>query len=432
MRVANRILLSLIACLFYLSLFTLSLFFSSAAQADTFDFTLTNGGVAARLVNDQSRKTSLAPTPLLGLKKEPEGLVDPQYAAIEIGPKDHKATFLVILEEQEGKEPRLFVDANGDGDLTNDPPVTLTKVPYTSYDGKKLTRMEWAAVLQVPYENKTVPMRIILRRSDPQDPNYSVLQDQLLYICDYMREGTLKLAGVDYKAVLIDLITCGDFRGNFSKAFPGTVLLIDVNHNGKFEERGESYSIDKPFNIRGTTYKLNVLDAAGSRVEVVKSTFSVPEILPPPDLKVGKQALPFTYKTLDGKTVHFPNDYKGKLVLLYFWGDWCPKCAHELPNLKRAYAKYHPRGVEILGVCIELTTKVGPKQVSAFTKANQMPWMQIFDGVKGELATLYFVKETPTPLLVDGDTGKILATHDDLVGPPLAKTLERNITKKKH
>ena len=44
----------------------------------------------------------------------------PLYGEIKIGPKESPATCLVVLDEPDGKPSRLFIDTNGNCDLTDD------------------------------------------------------------------------------------------------------------------------------------------------------------------------------------------------------------------------------------------------------------------------------------------------------------------------
>ena len=46
-------------------------------------------------------------------------------------------------------------------------------------------------------------------------------------------------------------------------------------------------------------------------------------------LKEGDKAADFTGKKFSGGTFNL-TDHKGKVVMLLFWGSWCPPCRHEL------------------------------------------------------------------------------------------------------
>ncbi len=50
---------------------------------------------------------------------------------------------------------------------------------------------------------------------------------------------------------------------------------------------------------------------------------------------------------------------RGKLVLLNLWAAWSPASAKELPELVAIYEKFSPRGLVVLGVCLDEAPAAG-------------------------------------------------------------------------
>ena len=47
-------------------------------------------------------------------------------------------------------------------------------------------------------------------------------------------------------------------------------------------------------------------------------------------------------------------DLRGKCVLVEFWGYWCGPCVHRMPQTFEVYDKYHDKGLEVIGVHVDL------------------------------------------------------------------------------
>ena len=53
------------------------------------------------------------------------------------------------------------------------------------------------------------------------------------------------------------------------------------------------------------------------------------------------------------------SDLKGKVVVVDFWATWCGPCVGEMPNMKKLYAEYKPKGVEFIGVSLDQPESAG-------------------------------------------------------------------------
>lgn len=105
----------------------------------------------------------------------------------------------------------------------------------------------------------------------------------------------------------------------------------------------------------------------------------------------------FTLQDMDGEE-HALSDFRGKVVMLNFWGTWCPPCRREMPSLERLYRKYKDRGLTVVAV----NQWEDPDLVFEFTgHLSPAPTFSILFDRESRIAEQYNVKGLPTTFLLD-------------------------------
>jgi thiol-disulfide isomerase/thioredoxin len=109
--------------------------------------------------------------------------------------------------------------------------------------------------------------------------------------------------------------------------------------------------------------------------------------------------------TVEGPTLSGQNfssaQWAGKVILVDFWATWCPQCIAEMPKVRKLFADYHDKGLEVLGV----NNDSSGEDVKKFLAQNpDMPWPQLYDQ-KGTgwnpIAVSYGIQRLPAMYLID-------------------------------
>ncbi len=136
---------------------------------------------------------------------------------------------------------------------------------------------------------------------------------------------------------------------------------------------------------------------------------------------VGKPAPAFTLKNLEGKDVSLAQ-FKGKWVVLDFWGSWCIWCIKGFPELKENYAKYAGQ-FEVIGIDCNDT----PEQWRDAVKKYQLPWVNVYKPESNQALTkAYNIQGFPTKIIVDpaGNVADVTVGEDPSFYSRLAKLLK--------
>jgi peroxiredoxin len=126
--------------------------------------------------------------------------------------------------------------------------------------------------------------------------------------------------------------------GDGSDPATGTELFIAIHH--AYEEGGIYDAV------------LTLTDDQGAR-DTDRLTITVSQDGPPIGNGIGETAPDFTAHTTDGDEITL-SDFRGSVVLLDFWGEWCSPCRRSLPHLEELLEAFGPQGLVVILVSTDV------------------------------------------------------------------------------
>ena len=110
----------------------------------------------------------------------------------------------------------------------------------------------------------------------------------------------------------------------------------------------------------------------------------------------------FSFTSMQGEYITL-EDLKGKVVLLDFWGTWCPPCVESVPDLRQLYKRY---ANEPSFVLISVSSDHDEQAWREFTERNKMVWPQYRDEDR-RLQRAFGIRAFPTYIVIDHEGPRV-------------------------
>jgi len=144
-------------------------------------------------------------------------------------------------------------------------------------------------------------------------------------------------------------------------------------------------------------------------------------------LKPGYKKIAFTFKDISGRKVSLTDRrFENKVVIVQILGSWCPNCMDETNFFVSSYyKKYHPKGVELIGLAYERTNDFAKSQktLQQLKTHFNITYPLLITGYtpsKGDpeksLPMLADFKGFPTTIIID-KKGEVRKIHTGFSGP---------------
>ena len=198
------------------------------------------------------------------------------------------------------------------------------------------------------------------------------------------------------------------FLYQYFDQFP--TFAATIEYNPQYKKRYSQERIDYIYNrnqevrqdllTRLKELKESFPDVKADGNRVVKNVIDGP-IFELENLQVGSTAPDIEGKDFDGVEFRL-SDYRGKVVMLDFWGQWCPPCRAMFPHERELIEKLAGKPFVLIGVNSDRRLETAIKA----TREENLVWRNFWCGPQGRagpIAKKWNVSAWPTVYLIDAN-----------------------------
>ena len=112
-------------------------------------------------------------------------------------------------------------------------------------------------------------------------------------------------------------------------------------------------------------------------------------------LVIGNLSPEINETDINGEQINLKN-FKGKYVVLDFWGTWCGPCKRGIPQMKDTYKKYN-KNLEFIGIACD----DNESDLKSMIKEYNLEWIQILNKQDNNICDKFAIESFPTKIILD-------------------------------
>lgn len=360
----------------------------------------------------------------VGVTREPAYRAQPLYGSFALG-NGAQQSYTVVVDEVDAAQSFLYVDANRNGDLTDDAAVAWGRREPVNIGDE--TKTEFTAALELEGvwgAQANIHHRCPLEFSKIQGRGNLSVANRAAWVGEIqvgnaMRAVALTEAALDRGA--------GAAPARLSSPKHGPLFMADLNGDRMYRTAqsggvNEIWALNEVIVLGARRYTIQPYDTPSELTLVPTAREAVAAEPSPVLLPVGSLAPDFTVEGWQTGPLKL-SDFRGKVVILDFWATWCSACKATMPYLEKLYESTREQGVVVLSVCTGDT----PEKYAAWvpTRMDRYAFKFAFDA--GErVGKQYDARFLPTKYIIGRD-GRIVAAFYGGGGPDqrIDRALER-------
>lgn len=288
-----------------------------------------------------------------GVTKEPAYTGTPLYGVITVG-NGTPNRFVIAVDEPEGKVGKVYLDLNGNGDLTDDGTGEWPTVIEGKEGGLPSYQGTW--VFKPGYKNAEGQNTL---GEYGLNFYHSPTRDSIFYYRASVRTGKVTINGAEYTVTMIE----NDNDGLFNKLYDSKKPIVVGEPMTKpvwLDLDGDKFDIRGTFPFDEMNY-LATVSPDGSKLTLAPTMKVVRLPRPTEQVKMrpaGGEAPDFqaiVWKPgqtgIDRTSTLKLSDYRGKkIVVLDMWATWCGPCMKGIPHLSKIAEAVKGQDVEVIAL----------------------------------------------------------------------------------